>query len=156
MGAGVEAVSSPSSSSAVGPISLSSSSTNFSYSANSTFKTVTDALSTTVAALGSAAVVHAGGKAGAWVYEQGSSLLKWEIPKLGSAADRPATLKGSFVTLDSPPRYAAAIRTTFSIPNHSLANIRIGSVQIAGEGPALKVFKGILNVVEGDLEWRRF
>ncbi|KAK0535727.1 hypothetical protein OC834_001415 [Tilletia horrida] len=133
------------------PVSLQSAT-----SGASALKTVTDALSTTVAALGSAAVVHPGGKAGAWVFDQGACVLRWELPKLGSGADRPAVLKGSFVTLDSPPRIAPAVRTTFAVPNHSLSNVRVGSVQIAGEGPTLKVFKGIRSVVEGDLEWRRF
>ncbi|KAE8216577.1 hypothetical protein CF327_g240 [Tilletia walkeri] len=124
-----------------------------------TLKSVTDAIS----ALGTGTVVHTGGgKAGSWVFEQGSSMLRWEILKLGSAAERPAVLKGSFMTSDSPPRIASAVRTTFSIPNHSLSNVRVGSIHVAGEGPSkgmfkgLKVFKGIRTVVEGDLEWRRF
>ncbi|CAD6885411.1 unnamed protein product [Tilletia laevis] len=125
-------------------------------------KTMTDAFSTTVAALGTGAVVHSGGKSGAWVFDQGSSMLRWEILRLGSAAERPATLKGSFMTSDMPVRIASGVRTTFSIPNHSLSQVRVGSVQVAGEGPSmkmfkgLKVFKGIRTVVEGDLEWRRF
>ncbi|KAK0545574.1 hypothetical protein OC845_005041 [Tilletia horrida] len=133
------------------PISLSST------QSSSALKTVTDALSTTVAALGTASVGAAANKSGAWVLDQGTRTLKWEIPRLSSGAERPALLKGSFITADSPPRIAAAVRTTFSIPMHSLSNVRVNSVHIAGEGgPGFKVFKGIRNVVEGDLEWRRF
>jgi len=81
--------------------------------------------------------------------------IRWEISTL-TPNDGTIKLKGSWETTDSESKESSlpsnSILTTFEIQGHSISGLKVKSIGLSGEN--YKLFKGVRNSVEGEIEWR--
>ena len=93
--------------------------------------------------------------AGSFIYDSKLHIFRWYIPKLRSPSSggfSSVKAKGSFETYDIGPRPASNVSMQFQVPMYALSGVKVDSLLMTGE--AYKPFKGVRNVLSGDLEVR--
>ncbi|KDN43781.1 clathrin adaptor, mu subunit [Tilletiaria anomala UBC 951] len=90
------------------------------------------------------------GSAGTFMYDSSLHVFRWSIGSLRRSSL--ARAKGSFETYSIAPRPASSATVQFQVGMHGLSGVRVDSLTLQGEG--YKPFKGVRNVLVGDLEYR--